>query len=455
MTDKTNSDPVIGTAFLERYEIQSILDAGGMSLIYRALDKSDNKAYAVKFLLAKVPGLETSFDSFQKNVKIVSKLDSPRLVKIHEHGITSDNRPYLLNEFINGKSLFNVLNRHGRLDIERALNIFIEMASGVEELHAEGLVHKDLRPNNVMLTDDENGNERAILIDFGLAKSLLKESNEIDSLKLADDNSFRISTMYLSPEQCTGTAVDFRADVYALGCIMYEALTGLPPFLNKDPFEIIRMHTNDEPRPLRMARNDLDFPLALDLLVLKALRKSPSQRQQSMRDLKEDLIHIKIVLEESNDSALVKSKKNRYQSFEPEQFVADRKSQKDLARRLRLWVPIVFGLIVLMSSSLMALYMVGQRSQLESLDSQSDPSQETLWQDYDASGQRAFERGNTAEAENNYLKALQLAEKFGANDRRLLITLRKLQDVYMTQSRYTEADRVEVRIKELLAQQSR
>lgn len=458
MTQEPASNELIGTTFAEHYEIRSVLDAGGLSLIYKAIDTTGNLPVAIKLLLSRIHWLEIFTDRFEKSAAKISRINHPNLVKLHDFGITADERPYVITEYTEGRSLFNILNRQGRLEIERALDIFIQLCDGLDALHANDIVHKDLRPNNMMIGLDQHGKEHITIVDLGLAKSLIKDGQELEVLRAAEENSARIAAMYLSPEQCTGTAVDARSDIYALGCIMYEALTGLPPFMNKNPFEIVKMHIDDEPRPLRMSRNDLDFALALDLLVLKTLRKSPIQRQQSMKDLKDDLIHVKSVIIEAN-----RSSEHNLRSEGATRTQKTNTSANLIFARISLLTPIILGLLVLGSSAYLGFYLSNHSmlanqtpaSPQQVGQEMSEAIRESLWQELDTAGQKAFEQGDCVEAETIYLKALKVAELLGTDDRRLPITLRKLQDVYITQHKYAEADKMEVRIRDILSKKDK
>lgn len=436
MANKAN-DLKTGDLFADHYRVEEILDSASLSLLFRALSSKNNKMVTIRLLLARVPGLSFNLESFKKTAAKAAKVTGSNLSPILEFGVSEAGEPFVVTEFIAGKSLYQLLNRQGRLELEKALSIFVNICQALETLHSAGLTHLSLKPNDIIIQEDG----QAVLIEYGLDKPLLNHDFDLEQFKAADENALRIATMYLSPEQCSHTHTDERSDIYAMGCIMYEALTGLPPFLHKQPYEIIKMHLNEEPRPLRMARNDLNFPLELDLLVLKTLRKSASQRQQTFADLKDDLNH------------LLLTAKNMDIITSPTAILSTKTPEKSgslfgMAGRMKLLFPIIIGALAL---SVSALFTVDLASQKQHLQSRTPTNAEILWQELDLSGQKAFEQGDFKQAEIDYEKALKLAESFADNDRRLLINLRKLQDIYTAETKYAQADQVELRIKEILS----
>ncbi|MBY0358949.1 MAG: serine/threonine protein kinase [Candidatus Obscuribacterales bacterium] len=436
MANKAN-DLKPGDLFADHYRVEEILDSASLSLLFKALSTKDNKPVTIRLLLIRVPGLSFNLENFKKTAAKKAKVTGPNLSPILEFGVSETNEPFVVTEFVAGKSLYQLLNRQGRLELEKALSIFVNICQSLETLHAAGLTHLSLKPNDIIIQEDG----AATLIEYGLDKPLLNNDFDLEQFKTADENALRIATMYLSPEQCSHTHTDERSDIYAMGCIMYEALTGLPPFLHKQPYEIVKMHLNEEPRPLRMARNDLNFPLELDLLVLKTLRKSASQRQQTFTDLKDDLNHLLSTIKTIDmitAPAPTSTTKTAGQSS----------SLISMAGKMKLLLPIIVGALVLSVSALFTIDLARQKQQLQS---RSPTNAEALWQELDTNGQKAFEHGDFKQAEINYEKALRLAESFADGDRRLLINLRKLQDIYTAETKYTEADQVEQRIKELLS----
>jgi serine/threonine protein kinase len=260
-------------------------------------------------------------------------------------------------------------------------------------------------------------------------------------------NYFPEGILYLSPEQCSGHTGDHRSDVYSFGCIMYESLVGLPPFLSKSPYEVSRMQIAEEAKPLRMSRDDLNFPLELDLLVLKSLRKNPNQRQQNFTELLEDLQHVQQELAKVPEMGRTEPRMRTIVSDILED-LGDLLGM-DSSTKIKLSAFVIVGLLLIGGSIAVAYSLNGWQNQKG-----SDSAAEREWQQLDSQAQKYYEKGNISAAESTYNKALGIAEKFGDKDRRLLVTLRNLQDIYFSQKRSDKADEVEARIKSIMAEES-
>lgn len=438
-------DRFIGQTIADRYELVDCLDSSSPhSMVYKALDKSDQTVKAVKLLLSYREERLASFLDFASRAK--NQIKHPNLAALLDFGTLGQDGPfgssvYLVFEMLRGRSLYHILNRQGRIDLQKALPLFVQLAQLCKHLHAAGINFIQLSPRRIIV---EDSGKQLIprLSDSGLTAYL-----SVQSVNLADSvGQFPESTLYLSPEQCSGQEADHLSDIYSLGCIMYECLVGLPPFLSKDAYEVSRMHLNDEPKPLRMSRDDLNFPIELDLTVLKALRKNPAQRQQHMQELLEDLELVGKELSQVKESLSEKS--GRSSSVLGD--LLEDLFGTDSTARVKLGVPIVLGLTIVFGS--IAVGTILNSANFKSPDAGSKAERD--WQQLDTQAQRDLEHGNVASAEDRYLQALSLAENFGKRDRRLLATLRKLQDVYFTQKRFEKADDIESRIKSIMEDES-
>ncbi len=440
---ESKTDTLIGQTLIEHYEVLAVLDELGDSRILKVKDKRDGTDKVLKLIRNY---REEELKNFYKDAERArNSIKHPSLAQLGDFGILNDDATlgscaYLVFEYLEGRSLYNVLNKQGRIELAEALPIFIQIAELSKHLHAAGVANIQLTPRKVILSSIT---KQARLSDPGLSSSITKIC-----LEPGDTNtSFPEAVLYLSPEQCANQQVDHRSDVYSLGCIMYECLVGLPPFLSKSAYEVSRMHINEEAKPLRMSRDDLNFPLELDLLVLKSLRKNPGQRQQNMNELMEDLQHVRSELakvpELSKDAG---AKQNSVLSDVFEDLSDLFGSNNTL--KVKSAVLVILGVIVIFGS-----VTVGSMLNMQNLKTQyAGTAMEREWQMLDAQAQKDFEHGKTEAAEGRYLKALEIAEKFGSNDnRRLLTTLTKLQDVYYSQKKFDKADEIETRIKELMA----
>lgn len=440
---ESKTDTLIGQTLIEHYEVLAVLDELGDSRILKVKDKRGGQDKVLKLIRNYREDALKNFHVDAERAK--NSIKHPSLAQLSDFGILHEDPvlgscAYLVFDFLEGRSLYNVLNKQGRIELAEALPTFIQIAELSKHLHAAGVSNIQLTPRKVILS---SANKQARLSDPGLSSSITRICLEPGDL----NTSFPEAVLYLSPEQCANQQVDHRSDVYALGCIMYECLVGLPPFLSKSAYEVSRMHINEEAKPLRMSRDDLNFPLELDLLVLKSLRKNPGQRQQNMNELMEDLQHVQDELAkvpELSKEAAAKQNSVLSDVFED---LSDLFGSNNTLK-VKSAVLVILGVIVIFGS-----VTVGSMLNMQNLKTQfAGTALEREWQMLDAQAQKDFERGKTESAESRYLKALSIAEKFGSNDnRRLLTTLTKLQDVYYSQKKFDKADEIETRIKELMA----
>lgn len=439
---KGDTGALIGQTVNERFEVLSSIDSQGNARVFRVKDRHDSVIKAMKVVYGY---RQENIERFLAEAeRIKNHIKHPGLSQIHDFGVLSavdaeQSFAYMVFDFLSGRSLYSILNRQGRIELQDALAIFTQVCEIAKHLHAAEISNIQLSPRKIIISEQGN---RVRFSDPGLS-SILK------SLAIEPDNAntqFPEGVLYLSPEQCSGQAPDHRSDVYSIGCIMYESLVGLPPFLSKSPYEVCRMHINEEAKPLRMSRDDLNFPLELDLLVLKSLRKYPNQRQQNVSELLEDLEHVQQELAKVPEIA--RTEQHRSRNFLSD-FLEDMSDLFgiDSTLRIKLAIPVILGLFLVIGSAWFGNLLNGQNLKV---DSSSGADKE--WQQLDAQAKRYFENGNVENAESSYCKALAIAEKFGDKDRRLLATLRNLQDVYFSEKRFDKADEVESRIKDIIAE---
>lgn len=443
---ESEADRLIGQTVVQNYELIAVVDTGGETPVYKVKDKRDSLQKALKLIH---PISDEKLPAFHEMCrKVKGEIKHPRLAQLHDFGVFDDfpgigKCAYMVFDFLPGRSLHSILNKQGRIELDEALPLFIQISELCKHLHAAGFSNLQLSPRKIII-NEQSDKKVANIADPGVSAQLCMLSLEPADL----GTPFPEDVLYLSPEQCSEQNQDHRSDIYALGCIMYECLIGLPPFLSKSAYEVSRMHLNEEAKPLRMSRDDLNFPLELDLLVLKALRKNPSQRQQNMGELLEDLEHVKAEISKVPDLELAG------QSKRPASFFSNLlEDLSDLfgiddSLKIKLAIPVVLGLILIFGS-------VGIGFMLNSFGSRGQEATspaEREWQQLDNQAQKDFDRGNLSSAEDRYLKALPIAEKLG--DRPLLTTLKKLQDVYYSQKRFDKADELETRIKDLMAANS-
>lgn len=274
-----------GMMFGKNYQILEMVGKGGMSAVYKAYDRNLKRHVAVKVLAYKRKLDKKARARFVQEGIALSKLDHPNLIKVYEFGDADSAEPYLVMDFLQGVSLSDVMAPKKALPAFRAVSIIKQCVEALRHAHNKGVVHRDLKPSNVMLVEDpDTGAEVVKIIDFGIAKV-----EELDGQRLTETGEVFGSPLYMSPEQCRGERLDERSDMYSLGCMFYELLTGKAPFIGVDFADTVGMHFNDSHKPLAQVRPDLSNAKELDLVLSKLLEKARKDRYQTMGDVSEDL----------------------------------------------------------------------------------------------------------------------------------------------------------------------
>ncbi|HEY9868296.1 MAG TPA: serine/threonine-protein kinase, partial [Candidatus Obscuribacterales bacterium] len=297
MTSQDKKDPLIGTMIADRYQILDVLGQGGWGVVYHAVHTLMDREVAIKLLHARFLEDETNRKRFQQEAQAVSRLSHPNIIGVHDFGMTPEGHHFLVMDFVKGTTLASILDQEGFLPVDRALPIFIQICAGLAHAHENGIIHRDLKPGNIMIVPVFEGDELVKILDFGVAKVMPKAGGRVQQLTLTGE--IFGTSLYLSPEQCMGRSLDPRSDIYSLGCVMYETLSGLPPHIGENLLDTLQKHIADPAIPLRQARDGLDIPQDLDEIVLKTLEKEPANRMQSARDLKQALEQVKLRLDSS------------------------------------------------------------------------------------------------------------------------------------------------------------
>ncbi|HYG80205.1 MAG TPA: serine/threonine-protein kinase, partial [Pyrinomonadaceae bacterium] len=280
---------------LGRYEISSQLGAGGMGEVYLAEDTHLRRPAALKILPARFTESEDRLRRFEREASAASALNHPNIITIHEIG-QEDGTHFMAMEFVDGETLRARLGR-GEMTLREALDISIQVADALAAAHEAGIVHRDIKPENVMLRKDGY----VKVLDFGLAKLTERQRLTVDSqaptvAKADTDPGTVMGTMqYMAPEQARGLDVDRRADIWSLGVILYEMLTGRAPFAGETPSDVIVSLLSHEPAAL--SDEDEEVPYELERIVRKALRKNREERYQTIKDMALDLKSLRRELE--------------------------------------------------------------------------------------------------------------------------------------------------------------
>jgi len=267
-------DPLIGAVVGERYRIVSRIGVGGMGAVYRAEHTMMRRDLAIKVLLSELGGREEFARRFEREAESASRLAHPNIITVTDFGRTPDGALFLAMEFLAGDSLTSLIDQ-GPLPRERALAIVRQILRALDHAHAAGVVHRDLKPDNIMLVERDGQRDVVKILDFGIAKVTEPASGQE---VLTQAGVIFGTPEYLSPEQAVGEAVDGRADLYAAGVILYEMLAGRRPFESEDKVKIISMHLSHAPPRIREANPTVDVPFALEQVVLQAMEKHRENR---------------------------------------------------------------------------------------------------------------------------------------------------------------------------------
>ncbi len=262
----------IGQIIKERYEIVEILGEGGMAFVYKARDKQLQRYVAIKTLKPNYVNQEKFVDRFRREAQTAANLNHPNIVQIFDWGI--DDEPYFVMEYIEGNTLTSIIAGNRTVGLNDILYIGSQVANGLKEAHKRGLVHRDIKPGNIMITPDG----KVKVTDFGIV-SLQNEESDITKT-----GAVLGTASYISPEQAQGKPVSFESDLYSLGTVLYELIAGKPPFTGDSPIATATKHLTDKPEKLSNLRKDI--PKALENAILKLLEKRPSDRFKSAEDLR-------------------------------------------------------------------------------------------------------------------------------------------------------------------------
>ena len=272
----------------DRYEIKGVLGEGGLGVVYAAFDRILQIDVAIKTLQTDSEG--QALVRLQREAVTAGRLQNENIAKIFDFGQTQDGMPYMVMELVVGKSLAELISESGPFEFRKAVNVFIQICRGLENAHKHGIVHRDLKPSNVMLIErDETFLVK--LLDFGVAKL------ETDQ-KLTTTGAMVGSPVYMSPEQARGLEVTYKSDFYSLGCLMFETLTGQPPFKGESALDTISMHRNIAAPLLTDILPENQIPSALVQLIDECLHKSPDDRPEDACAIKttlENILTIKAV----------------------------------------------------------------------------------------------------------------------------------------------------------------
>ncbi len=260
---------------------------GGMSVVYKARHVDLNRTVAIKVLLPHLTTNMKNLQRFKQEAVTASALSHPNLIRVENFGVTPEGRTFIIMDFVQGVSLADVIAKEGKIDPVRAVFIFVQAANALQHAHERNVIHRDLKPSNIMLVNNGEDGESAKIVDFGIAKLLLDDEDQVQHL--TQTGEVFGSPLYMSPEQCRGERLDNRSDIYSMGVLMYEALTGKAPIRGANVFETMQKQLSDIPDPIVDEKAPDSLLKRLNTVVMKALEKDPSARYKEMSELETDL----------------------------------------------------------------------------------------------------------------------------------------------------------------------
>jgi serine/threonine-protein kinase len=269
-------DPYVGKLLDDKYRIDAFISGGGMGAVYRAQHVMLGKTVAVKVIKDELVTSDEVVLRFQREARAASNLDHPNIVNVYDLGQTSEGTLYIAMEFIDGPSLRDAIRQIGPFPPARAVDILRQVASALSAAHRRQIVHRDLKSHNLMLASDDRGRDVVKLVDFGIAKTFDEAATQLTAV------GYMLGTPhYMSPEQAAGQEVDHRADIYSLGVILYEMLTGAVPFKDESLTSVLVKLATEVPPAPSLCRPDLKIPAALEAIAMRCLAKNPADRFQS------------------------------------------------------------------------------------------------------------------------------------------------------------------------------
>src|SRR5882762_8418254 len=274
-------DPLVGQTLAEKYLIEQLIKRGGMGAVYRGKHVMMDKTVAIKVLRPSLAGDDDVVARFSREAKAASRISHPHAVSVTDFGESENGVVFLVMEYLDGRTLKEIIRSEGAMPLARVVEIIRQVTGALDAAHGQGVVHRDLKSDNIMVSQT-NGGDWAKVLDFGIAK--LQQPEGVRDHDITAANLVIGTPQYMSPEQCSQTQpLDARSDIYSLGVIIYEMLAGRVPFTGESPTMIMMQHVQDVPPSVLTTRPDL--PPAVDGVITRALAKVPADRFQTAGEL--------------------------------------------------------------------------------------------------------------------------------------------------------------------------
>lgn len=276
-------DPLIGKLIQDRYRIESLIAKGSMGVIYKATQELIGREVAVKVMHNYLVSDDESLKRYHKEAKAASRLNHPNITTIYDFGVLASGQPYIVMDLLTGKTLADYLKERNQLTLNQTLMVFQQVCLALAEAHKCGIVHRDIKPENIVIDEMPDGKSIQVkVVDFGIAT--FSEGVDDTLGKITKTGTVCGSPFYMSPEQCDASKLDHRSDLYSLGVVLFETLTGKVPFESKDIYQVLTMQVKDAPPKLKKMRPDLEYAESIESVVAKSLSKEPDKRYQTADD---------------------------------------------------------------------------------------------------------------------------------------------------------------------------
>ncbi|QRN93656.1 protein kinase [Archangium violaceum] len=282
------ADEYIGRTIAQKYQVEALIGEGGMGKVYRARQVALDKLVVLKVLRHTLLGDDRTVARFKREAKAASRLNHPNSISILDFGVTEDGALFIAMEFVPGQDLHTVLSKDGPLPESRVARIVSQVLSALYDAHAAGVIHRDLKPENIMVEQRRNEPDFVKVLDFGIAKIQDGE----DGPTLTRTGFVCGTPEYMSPEQARGATLDHRSDLYAVGVILYQLISGRLPFESDSAVGYATKHLTEEPVPPSRKRPEIRVSQAMERLIMRALSKSPDDRPQDAEAFKAELLAV-------------------------------------------------------------------------------------------------------------------------------------------------------------------
>jgi serine/threonine-protein kinase len=433
-------DLLVGSVVAGKYEIVSLIGKGGMSVVYKARNLEVNSTVAVKMLKKELISDKELLARFQQEAKAAQSLTHSNIISVHEFGVMPNGQPYLVMDYLKGELLADAIEQNGRLPLKRCLPIFIKACEALAHCHQHNIIHRDIKPGNIMLVETANDTDVVKLFDFGFCK--LAKTQGRPAQQLTQTGDVLGTPLYMSPEQSRGKNLDSRSDIYSLGCVMYEAITGKAPLVGSNVLETMQKQINERPESITSARPDLYIPDELTEILFKAMEKEPEKRYQSMAELKRDLenFNAKLLGKPSGSQANLPRLKSREVSLRKNPLP---KPVKFLMIGVRPFILLIAGFAVISATLFIIGTVVHHAPEGENDESVTKPhvptDPKTSWATLRQQAAAAANKGDYTQAETLLMASLQPAARLSESEDRLATSWLELSQVYLKHKRLSDS----------------